>query len=212
MKLKNLKVGDRFRNKTYGEGVVVDYDDLPEEKKSKNKRDTWIWTKLDCFIDGDKKKWDYLGIGFDVEVELIGSGNDSQVYCCCDKPQFITTGFTTTYTVCKLCKKEELKIGDHFNLEIYGYGHRVPFSEVPIDRRSGYKESDFIWVWLDTYSYDGTDIGNYLGIPGVWEVEPVNGIELIKENNYCNCPVPDFITTGFNSVWVVCRNCKKEKR
>lgn len=32
---------------------------------------------------------------------------DDRLYCCCPKPQLTTTGFTSTWVVCKLCKKEK---------------------------------------------------------------------------------------------------------
>lgn len=109
-------------------------------------------------------------------------------------------------------KAKELKIGDHFKSKTYGYGHRVPFHEVPINRKFDYNEGDFIWVWLDTYSYDGRKEGDYLGLSTITEVEPVNVIEPKENRDCCNCSAPEFISTGFTSTWIVCKKCKKEKR
>ena len=115
-RLGDLKPGDSFVDvldsvgEHYGPGVVLDFEDVPEERRKTYGPDDWVWTLLDLY----EGEYDYnLGIAHDctavIEIEdesnrVVNTGS----FCYCANPDLKENyAGGKRFFVCRSCKKEK---------------------------------------------------------------------------------------------------------
>ena len=118
MRLGDLKPGDNFVDvfdccgEHYGPGVVVDFEEVPEERREHYDPDDWVWTLLDLY----EGEYDYnLGIAHDCtavieEIEDEPSRVVNTVsFCSCSSPDLKENyAGGNRFFVCRACKKEKI--------------------------------------------------------------------------------------------------------
>jgi len=112
----------------------------------------------------------------------------------------------------KKIKVSKLKTGEKFYHNFFGQGIIIFYKDVPLKYRCNdipeeykYKGNhypeDLIWAKI----FDGS----YVGLRRRTNVRKTNENKTNTSN--CNCSAPNYVETGFTSLWIICKNCGKEK-
>lgn len=116
MRLGDLKPGDKFVDvyflvTHYGNGVVLDFKDVPEESSNGYGPDDWVWTKLDLY----RGQYEYiLGISHssNAVVEIKDEPDrvvNTSSFCSCANPDLKENyAGGNRFFVCRNCRKERL--------------------------------------------------------------------------------------------------------